>query len=81
MSIFGYDEVDGIAWCSTHDDFAIEGYDWSVVCHDAWMSGVMDDEDEAARVAEGVRRRWATRMSCALAGVQARMLLRMAILF
>lgn len=40
-------QVDGIMYCQTHDDFAIEGYDWSDICHEAWGRG--DDVVEVNR--------------------------------
>ena len=33
------ERVDGIMYCRTHDDLAIEGYDWSDICHEAWRQG------------------------------------------
>lgn len=36
------DKVDGIEYCRTHDDFAVEGTDYSEVCHAAWR----DDFEE-----------------------------------
>ena len=29
-------QIEGIMYCTTHDDFAIEGYDWSEICESAW---------------------------------------------
>lgn len=37
-------QVDGVMYCQVHDDFAIEGYDWSDVCHEQYQRG--DEEDE-----------------------------------
>lgn len=40
-----YTEVSGIMWCATHDDFAIEGYDWSDICHWQYHDGECNDDD------------------------------------
>ena len=31
-----YDEVPGLMFCTVHDDFAAEGFDYSDICHDKW---------------------------------------------
>jgi hypothetical protein len=40
------ERVSGIMYCHKHDDFAIEGYDWSDMCHEAYVSGAEDDTND-----------------------------------
>ena len=37
-------EIGGIMYCTEHDDFAIEGYDWSDMCREAYHEPDLEGE-------------------------------------
>lgn len=43
-------QVDGIMYCEAHDDFAIEGYDWSEVCHEQWVRDQQDGPSDECKL-------------------------------
>ena len=45
-----YPQIEGVMYCVAHDDVAVEGHDWSDICHEQWSQieefGNEDERDD-----------------------------------